>query len=111
MGVLENAVDDLKKLFEPERTKPYGTVIWEPLDSDENAPFKLKVIDEAMNILIHGEKVLSGESVVLSIPRTIEINKIETELISDTEQKSYHELAEACFGVVNLLENCELGHS
>ena len=107
MNRLKQEVEILRRLFDPEASKPNGTVMWEPRDNDPHAQFKNDLLDKAGSILVAGDLALSGGLYTVPEFGDSEFDSIEKTLtgdLSDSDDRAYFELAAACENVVQSLK-------
>jgi len=89
----------LRLLFEPWKTAPHGTVIWEPEASDPTAQFKRSVIAKAKEVLAAGDSALAGSGFKIPQFGEADFPAIQDALATDPEQRNFIELAAACESV------------
>lgn len=92
MNNLRAAVNALRSLFDPESSAP---VIWEPLETDQNASIKRELIAKSEIVLSAGSAALKGEKYKPFEFGDAEFEAIEQLLSEDVEQKDFFALASA----------------
>ena len=103
MTQLEREMAALRLLFEPWKTAPHGTVIWEPEASDPNVQFKRNVIAKATEVIAAGDNALAGSGFTVPQFGEPDFSAIQDALATDPEQRDFIELAAACESVVRSL--------